>query len=74
MKLQKVSKTLSVMVLAVMVITLIISITTVANAAAGGIIKLAWGDPFKNSRGQTICMCDDDVDKCLPCYDEVPQQ
>lgn len=53
MKFQKISKTLSVVVLAVMVITLIISITTKANAAVGVTIKLAWGDPFTNPRGQT---------------------
>lgn len=74
MKFQKTSKVLSVVVLAFMVITLIVSITTVANAAAGMYIKLAWGDPFTNPRGQTICMCDDAVDLCLPCYEPVPQQ
>jgi hypothetical protein len=38
MKFQKISKTLSVVVFAVMVISLIISITTKANAAAGVLI------------------------------------
>jgi hypothetical protein len=74
MTFQKISKTLSVVVLAVLVITLIISITAKANDAAGITIKLAWGDPFTNPKSQTICMCDDSIDLCLPCYEPVPEQ